>query len=336
MKYKQRPLISVIVPVYNGEKYIFNCLESIRKQKYVPLEIIIVDDGSSDNSKNVIKEYIEKYTKIMDIVLICQENQGQGGARNTGIENVKGTYLAFLDQDDTLEQGILKKMMHTAQEAKADIITCGYRRITEDGKVRQEVHLQQTEWSKYKIIAPWAKLYRTEFVIKNQIHFLPVVLGEDIYFILQAYSYMPKIAFIEDIGYNWLNNEKSVSNTVHKELTKETSLLQLFEMLEKLPRGEVLKRDKLYEYFLIKTAIWDILYTARSNSYQTVRENSEKIWDWFECHFHSYMENPYLRLGEPKGESGSIKLLVWGYMKIKWLGAEKLFLRFISGTTYID
>lgn len=330
MKYEPRPLISVIVPVYNGEKYIYSCLESIRRQKYDPLEVIFVDDGSCDHSQNVIKKYRERYAKTMDIVLICQENQGQGSARNTGIENAKGTYLTFLDQDDSLEQGILKKMMRTAREEKADIVACGYRRITKDGKIRQEVRLQQTEWSKYKMITPWSKLYRTEFVMKNHIRFLPVALGEDIYFLIQAYSYRPKMAFREDIGYNWMNNERSVSNTVHKELTKETSLLQLFDMLEALPESRVLKRDKLYEYFLIKTAIWDILYTARSNSYRTVKENSEKIWDWLDCHFHSYMENPYLRLGKPKGETGSIKLFVWGYMKMRQLGGEKLFLRLIS------
>ena len=330
MKYEPRPLISVIVPVYNGEKYIYSCLESIRRQKYDPLEVIFVDDGSCDHSQNVIKKYRERYAKTMDIVLICQENQGQGSARNTGIENAKGTYLTFLDQDDSLEQGILKKMMRTAREEKADIVACGYRRITKDGKIRQEVRLQQTEWSKYKMITPWSKLYRTEFVMKNHIRFLPVALGEDIYFLIQAYSYRPKMAFREDIGYNWMNNERSVSNTVHKELTKETSLLQLFDMLEALPESKVLRKDRLYEYFLIKTAIWDILYTARSNSYRTVKENSEKIWDWFDCHFHSYMENPYLRLGKPKGETGNIKLLVWGYMKMRQLRGEKLFLRLIS------
>lgn len=327
---KSQPLISIIIPVYNGKVYISNCLKSIEQQEYADLEIIFVDDGSNDDSREVIEQYRQKYKMIMDIILICQENQGQGVARNTGIKHANGKYITFLDQDDTLEHGILIKMLKTAQEENADIVECGYRRVAACGKIKKEVRLQQYEWSKYKIIAPWSKLYRTEFIKKNQVYFLPVVLGEDIYFLMQAYSYMPKIAFLNDIGYNWMDNEASVSNTAHRELTRETSLLQLFDMLEKLSQIEILKKDRMYEYFLLKTAIWDILYTGRNNQYKTVRENSERIWSWFASHFKDYMKNPYLKFDRPRGEAAGIRLLVWLYIKIKRLGMEKYLLYIIS------
>ncbi len=345
-----QPLISVIIPLYQGEKYIEKCLDSVRMQQYSPLEIIVVDDASPDHSVDLIEKYGEKHgipvesidagteergakTDTLEpakIVIVHQKNQGQGAARNTGIRQAGGSLLTFLDQDDTLEPGIFVKMAETAEKGKTDIVSAGYRRVTAEGKTKQEVKLQQTEWSKYKVIAPWAKLYRTDFIKKNRIAFLPVVLGEDIYFLMQAYSYKPKVDFLDNIGYNWLDNETSVSNTAHKELAEDTSLLKLYEMLEALENNSVLKEDKLYEYFLLKTAIWDILYTARSNDYQTVRRNSAKIWNWFEQHLENYEANPFISPRKPQGESAAIRLIVWGYMKLKKWRLEKLFLRILS------
>lgn len=345
-----QPLISVIIPLYNGENYIEKCLDSIRAQNYSPLEIIIVNDDSKDSSVECIKGYGNRNdipVRLMEagvdrneaedglvdgleIIVIHQCNQGQGAARNTGIRYAKGEYLAFIDQDDTMNEGIFPKMVRTAREESADMVSAGYRRVTPDGRVKQEVSLQQTDWSKYRSIAPWSRLYSTEFIKKNEIMFLPVVLGEDIYFLMQAYSYEPKVAFLEDIGYNWLDNASSVSNTAHKELAEDTSLLKLYDMMEDLKHAEVLRKDKLYEYFLIKTAVWDILYTARSNSYENVLANNRRIWDWFSEHFADYKKNPYVRMMKPKGEGFMIRLIVWGYMLLKRLHLEKLFLRVVS------
>lgn len=325
-----QPLISVIIPLYNGKDYIVTCLDSIKKQQYNPLEVIVVNDESKDNSVEVIEEYQRINKDALNIVLIQQKNGGQGAARNTGIANANGKYITFVDQDDTLEEGILSKLARLAEEKQADIVSAGYRRVTEAGKVTQEVKLQQTAWSKFKVIAPWSKLYRTEFIRKNDVRFLPVVLGEDIYFLMQAYTHEPKIAFWNEIGYNWLNNTASVSNTEHKKLNEETSLLQLYDMLELLEKREVLKKDKLYEYFLIKTAVWDILYTSRNNSYAIVCQNSQNVWDWFGKHFSQYKKNPYIRMSKPSGESITVRIMVWGYMLLRRMGIEKLFLRLIS------
>lgn len=326
------PMVSVIIPLYNGEKYIIKCLESVRNQNYPFVEIIVINDESRDNSIEVIDAYRKKYGDFLKLTLINQKNQGQGAARNTGIRKASGKYLTFLDQDDTLEEGILLKMVNNAETDHADIVSCGYQRITKDGKFKQKVQLKQTEWSKYKIIAPWSKLYRTDFIRKNQISFLPIVLGEDIYFLMQAYSYAPKITFLEDIGYQWLDNTCSVSNTAHKKLTKETSLLALFDMLGSLEHSDVLKQDKMYEYFLQKTAIWDILYTARNNQYTLVKENAAAIWEWFEEHFPDYKKNPYLTPTAPKGETKRIRLLVWGYMCLKKWGYENILLKILHLT----
>lgn len=323
-------LVSIIIPLYKGEKYIVKCLDSITQQKYSNFEIVIVNDESPDRSVDVIKEYVKHNAANLNIRVIHQPNQGQGAARNTGIAEAKGEYLMFVDQDDTLEPEILTKLLKIAINNDADIVSCGYSRVDDTGKVKMEVHLEQTEWSKYKVIAPWAKLYKASFIKDNNIKFLPVVLGEDIYFMMKAYSYLPKICFQSDIGYNWMDNTVSVSNTAHKKLEENTSVLRLFNMLEGLENKDNLRNDCLYEYFLIKTAVWDILYTVRNNSFKTVKHNNEQIWNWFDAHFPKYMSNPYIKISEPKGEAFSIRLIVWGYMMIKRVRLENVFLRILS------
>lgn len=305
--------VSVIIPLYNGENYICTCLDSIRQQTDVCLEVVIVNDESKDHSLEVIHEYEKKYGDRITINVINQSNQGQGGARNTGIEQAKGDYLMFVDQDDRIEAGIVGKMLQKAVETDADIVSCGYCRVSETGRVKAKVSLLDTEWSKYKSITPWAKLYRADFIRKHQIRFLPVVLGEDIYFLMQAYSYEPKVSILSEIGYQWLDNALSVSNTAHKKLDEDTSLLRLYDMLEKLERKEQLKKDPLYEYFLLKTAVWNILYTRKNNTKENVKLNEKRIWEWFELHFPNYRANPYIGIRTPKGESLLIRMIVWGY-----------------------
>lgn len=325
-----QPIVSIIIPLYNGEKYIIKCLESVRRQKCKNIEVVIVNDESKDNSVDLIEKYRAKYASQFEIKIVNQKNQGQGAARNTGIENAYGRYMMFIDQDDTLAEGILNKMLATAERDKADIVEAGYQRVTQDGKVTVTVRLKNTEWSKYKVVAPWSKLYRTDFINRNHARFLPVVLGEDIYFLMQLYSFRPKVDFLQDVGYNWLDNDKSLSNTAYKKIEEKTSLLQLYDMLEKLEHKDNLKNDRLYEYFLIKTAVWDILYTVRDNTFDVVNNNSRQIWNWFDEHFAGYKSNPYIKILKPEGETLSIRLVVWGYMLIKKLRLEKLFLKLFS------
>lgn len=115
--------ISIIVPVYNVEKYVGRCMESITAQSYSNIEIIVVDDGTTDNSRNIC----EKYSNIDPrIKLISQSNQGLSGARNTGLQYVTGDYIAFVDSDDYIEKTYIEELYNSILNTKADITVCGY------------------------------------------------------------------------------------------------------------------------------------------------------------------------------------------------------------------
>lgn len=117
-----QPLVSIILPVYNVEDYIEECLESLVNQTYKNIEIIIVNDGSKDGSVNTCKRYAEKDDRI---VIITQENQGLSEARNNGLRYINGEYFTFVDSDDYLDLDLIHNMVHFAAHKKCDIVLCG-------------------------------------------------------------------------------------------------------------------------------------------------------------------------------------------------------------------
>ena len=117
----QAPLISIVTPVYNTEKYLSECLDSIFAQTMPDIELICVDDGSTDNSLNILKDYQKKHKNLK---VISQKNGGPGVARNTGIDNATGKYICFWDSDDIFEPDALEKLYNQAEKNKADITIC--------------------------------------------------------------------------------------------------------------------------------------------------------------------------------------------------------------------
>lgn len=312
---KIAPLVSVIIPIYNGEKYIERCLNSVKQQKNMLLEVVAVNDGSTDQSLELLEEYRRRNKEELSIVIVNQKNAGQGQARNTGIQHSSGEFIVFLDQDDTLAEDVFSIMLQDIIEKKADIIIGGYQRVTENGKIKRTVKLKQTEWARYQVVAPWGKIYRSKFLKEHNIKFMQTVLGEDIFFMISEYVHFPKVIISDLICYHWTDNEKSVSNTIHKKISGETSVLHLFHELERIPGMSELKKDKMYEYFLLKTAVWDILYTAAQNVYEDVARNNREIWTWMGKHYPDYAKNPYLAFHKPAGEKIWIRAAVCIYIK---------------------
>ena len=126
------PKFSIIVPVYNVEDYLERCLDSIISQTFSNIEIICVDDGSTDNSGNICEEYADKEQRIS---VIHKENEGPAAARNDGLENIQGAYVSFVDCDDWLEPEMYTTMLQALNKEQADIIICGY---TEDYAEKNE------------------------------------------------------------------------------------------------------------------------------------------------------------------------------------------------------
>ncbi|MFE7914333.1 glycosyltransferase family 2 protein, partial [Bacillus mobilis] len=127
---EQTQLVSVIVPLYNAEKYIAETMESILNQTYKNIEIVIVDDGSKDQSSSIVKNFKKKYPEQIQYIL--QENQGVSVARNTGIENANGEYISFLDSDDLWHSTKIEKQIESMHKNNMKACYCGFMNFYEE------------------------------------------------------------------------------------------------------------------------------------------------------------------------------------------------------------
>ena len=197
-------MISVIVPVYNVEKYLEECLDSIKNQTFNDIEVILVNDGSTDNSKEICERYCSQDPRFH---LINQENKGQSIARNRGVAESKGEFIVFIDSDDIVRVDLLDQLINYMSD-EIDIVECDktedIQYLNEKGKDIQVKEFDSNE-ALYKCFnhavswSPVAKLYRREIVEK--IPFLENLIYEDFYTGIVSLKYINKMRKIDYIGY---------------------------------------------------------------------------------------------------------------------------------------
>lgn len=321
--------VSIVIPVYNSEVYLQDCVECLLNQTYKNIEIILIDDGSTDGSYSILKELQRQYPDIVRIYQ--QENRGTGATRNQGILYAVGTYLMFADNDDTMSPDYVETMVHLIKKTKADMVVGGCHRVSESGKTIFEHRLTAQPWSKFRMTTPWSRIMRTRFVLDNYLRFGEFVLGEDAYFAVTAYNASPKIVTTDYIGYHWIDHPKSVSNTIQKQAVSDpfpllNGLLDKFEDYKYITEAEL-------EYFIIKYLIFHLTHIAKTVSTEELHVTMYHYFEWLDFSLPDYMENKLLGVFSPKGETFAIRIFVWlmvkAPMKQKRL-LMKLYKRFSS------
>lgn len=219
-------LISVIVPIYNMEKYIRKCVDSVINQTYKNCEIILVDDGSTDNCPEICEEYAQKDDRV---VVIHKKNGGLSSARNAGLEVCKGEYIAFVDSDDFIEPNYLEYMYKKSKEQNADIVICGINWIDEknncikskefriENAVLKDDNVFSCFYQRYNgaIIPAWNKLYKKN--IFADVRFVQGKINEDIFVCIGALNNAKVVVTVEEKLYNYLQRNNSISNSKNGE-----------------------------------------------------------------------------------------------------------------------
>lgn len=217
---KEQPLVSVIVPVYNAEKYLAECIESVQTQEYMNYELVLVDDGSIDKSAIICDDYASKNPKI---VVVHKVNGGVSSARNTGIDLCTGQYVMFLDADDYLVSGSLRVLIEAAEKFEADIVGG----LTVDNSYpwkgdsdfiiwRSTEGIEQSLKDNPFTYAAWAKIYRKE-VIGNTRFCEEFKINEDSLFVFEVLCKQPKFIGLKDEIYSYRNNVDSASHAKFSE-----------------------------------------------------------------------------------------------------------------------
>ena len=215
-------MVSVIVPVYNVEKYLARCIDSILAQTYQNLEIILVDDGSPDGCGKICDAYAQRDNRV---VVIHKENGGLSSARNAGIEQAKGEFIAFVDSDDWLDCSYVEKLRTTLVETNADMAACMFCRVKNEKDQRkffnENIHVIEQE--KYVAVfsensyAGYAcnKLFKSDIIKSKDIRFDEKIFnGEDFPFVLEYVHNVDKIVFIKQDLYFYFFRETGIMNSI--------------------------------------------------------------------------------------------------------------------------
>tara|TARA_B110000046_G_scaffold184465_1_gene223011 strand:- start:933 stop:1976 length:1044 start_codon:yes stop_codon:yes gene_type:complete len=249
-----RPLVSIIVPVYNCEKRISILHKSITEQTFRDFEIIYVNDCSSDKSLDILHKIESQYKYVK--VESHSKNLGAGNARNTGLKISQGKYLCFLDADDFINKNYLKILVNKILLSDSDIVVCNYNFISEtNGKIIKSSKYKPSAYEgkdSLKIFvknlfnpAPWNKIYTRELFITNNIHFPERIAHQDFATIPLLVERAKKIIVISDILYNYVQNSEGYSMTAKEIHTY--SIFKAFEIIYnhfKLYSSEQLEDDR--------------------------------------------------------------------------------------------
>lgn len=236
------PLISIIVPTYNVEKYIRTCIESILAQTYRNVEVIIVNDGSTDQSLAVISDLICSHHNVK---VINQKNQGLSVARNTGIDVATGKYITFVDADDKIMPGFVSSLYQIADKTGADIVRGSFRDF--NGNIPKDwvpdfnvptncgtIVLDQFLSSNISFVV-WSSIYRLDFINSNHIRFTPGILLEDGDFTTRAYMLAKLVATSPEPNYAYRIRPGSIlttNNAQKMSLSEEKVISQFISMLK--------------------------------------------------------------------------------------------------------
>lgn len=280
--------VSIIIPVYNVQDYLPECLDSVIDQTISSREIIIINDGSTDKSYEILKEYKKRFPEL---IIINQENSGISETRNVGLRLAKGEYVGFVDSDDFIKSTMYEKMYKVAKQGNCDIVICNYilydemqstkavKEFDEDGNIDKIEVLKKFLLNDVKAYA-WNKLYKRELFTENKIVFPSFVVCEDTPAGFLLFAQAKKISVIEEPLYYYRQRQKSLTNTYSLK-AMEDMISGCYIMRDYITKNPLLceKLSDYYRVYMIKT-LWAInnkywiqfCETGQKNSYHDFKK----------------------------------------------------------------
>ena len=280
--------VSIVVPIYNVEKYIRTCLDSIKTQTYTDFELLLIDDGSTDESGKIADEYAltDDRAKVYH-----KQNGGLSDARNYGIEKTTGEYICFIDSDDWIESTYLEELVKLADEKQADITICAYKRNTGEEAIEQPKEIEETVetgtealgniWSsRYgEYVVAWNKLYNRKLFEENR--YTVGMIHEDEAICANLYINAQKVARTNRILYNYrVNNSTSIMTSNYS--LKRLDIIKAIEI-----RMDILKQNGLTAYYekdsfkYMYKILLNIIEVKRlpGDNSKVLKELKGKYWD---------------------------------------------------------
>ena len=316
-----QPLVSVVIPVYNVEKYLDRCVTSVVNQTYKNLEVILVDDGSPDNCPAICDEWAEKDSRIK---VIHKKNAGLGMARNTGIENAQGEYIFFFDSDDYVDVEVAGKCLREINKYNADVCIYGRYDLYEDGRLEEKKVVSDKKiFDENEIknliipgmltydmgfgVSSCAKMFRLDAIKNNGLRFKSEseIISEDTYFALEFFSKISSAVILEDSFYYYYKRDNSLTRTWRKDRQAKNNIF-----LEKCV--DLIAKEGLSEcvYSHLKARYHSFTLAAIKQVFKsdlTAKEKKKEIYSIFkDPALRATLESEVLNL-----ESIYVKMFFW-------------------------
>lgn len=290
--------VSVIIPVYNCEKFIKKCIQSVMRQTFTEFEAIIINDGSTDGSWDILSELVAGDERFL---LVDQGNKGVAAARNRGIELAKGKYLLFIDGDDYIGENYIKNLVNAAESCQAQMVICGFRCIGESGKTVKKVipgsyiRYEKEEWA-FRISAVWSHLYLRELWEKYEIRFEYGERGEDMPVSLFFNVMCDKIVTLAEADYYYVQHPCSAMHNFRGLKKYRLPYRGLEKAVQKIQKYGTSNSPEFYELFVLRilsTCYFDLSRGADRNK---KRELCNYIYHILQTYFPQYYTNRKARI----------------------------------------
>lgn len=321
------PSISIIIPVYNTKKYLKQCFDSVINQTFNDIEIICIDDGSTDGSLDILQEYAQKDNRF---IILKQEHKGAGEARNKGMEIAKGKYIQFFDSDDWFEPDMLKNMYDNAEKYSTDIVVCSSKKVDDNGNITESnnpnnpINLSITPVNQvfcarefkqdiFTLFTPilWNKLYLSDFLRSNNIKFSKLKIYEDVPFVHSSVICANKIFVLNkefvNYRYNRVGSLANLRSTKTIDVVK--SCLELKQFLEQ--KNYFAEFEYAYNLALKNHILSEISFCNEEQYKNFITELKELMPDDWQK-IQSAIKYDYITLDYLYKFTGNKRVMLWG------------------------
>ena len=323
------PKISVIIPVYNAEKYLQRCLDSVFSQTYRAFEVICVNDCSQDASLSILRKFEKKYSGKM-IVIDNEKNIGQGLSRKTAMDICKSEYIVFVDSDDYIAPEYLETYVKEMESHECDVAVAGFTR--DIAGVYRKKDASTGVWAVLTYPISCAKMFRTAFLKENKIHYSDIRRGEDIYFGLSQFYHGIRIHNFNYYGYYYYLNRNSTTGSLTYDKEHEKDIAEIFD---KFLRDYDISKLSAYareciEYTYLANMVNALVTYGHGCKPEIMKQKYDFLLSDLREKFPDYKKNSLFGFFRPEGQTLKIRMGVGMTMLTHKLGLDKLLFYMIS------
>jgi glycosyltransferase involved in cell wall biosynthesis len=268
-------LISVIIPVYNVEKYLDGCLDSICNQSYTNLEIILINDGSTDNSKDICEQFAKKDPRI---IIVDQDNSGSSIARNTGLERASGEIISFVDSDDYIEKVMLEKMLRLMIEHNLDIVEIERNDIINKKIFDNKFVIQDQVTAIQRIITStsfqvWKRIYRKSLI--EDMRFIPNIIHQDVFFTIDVLNRISSIGYLNSPLYIYNRESAGIIRSKYSAMKRDVAIRATEYIIANVPKNSMFK--KVVNNYIVYYYTDHFFLISRNKSFDNERKYRIKL-----------------------------------------------------------